>query len=193
MLAAPPKHMALLSSADYRKLRTQLSSHEGRRRYPYRCTAGKLTVGAGYNIDDRGLGDLCRAIERTVTLNDLYLHGLTEAEIDLVLTADIAHFEGRVAKFFPQYLALDPVRQRAVVDFAFNLGKRALGFTKAIAALKKAIDAEDAELKRLYFVECASHMMHSLWASQVGDGAGKRYDRAERIADMIKTGQEPRF
>lgn len=133
--------MALLSPADYTKLRQQLIVHEGRRRHPYRCTAGKLSIGVGYNIDDRGLGDLCRAISRTVNLNELYSRGLTDTEIDLVLTADILYFESRIAKTFPQYLLLDTVRQRAILDFVFNLGKRALGFTRAIDALKRAIDA----------------------------------------------------
>lgn len=172
--------MAHLSPADVTKLKRQLAVHEGRRKYPYRCTAGKLSIGVGYNLDDRGLGDLQRAIGRNVTLNDLYSRGLSETEIDAVLAADIAYFEGRVVSYFPEYLVLDPVRQRAVVDFAFNLGKRALGFKKAIEALKAA-----------RYDECAFQMMRSLWASQVGDGSGKRYDRAERLADMIRTGKEP--
>lgn len=184
-----------MTSKDYAKLRKQLALHEGRRRFPYRCTAGKLTIGVGYNIDDRGLEPLIAAIGQHVTLRELYMHGLTEAEMDRVLDADILYFESRVRDYFPEYDTLDPVRQRAVVDFAFNLGKRALGFKNAITALKKAIKAQEiyghSELARLYFIECKSHMMQSLWATQVGDGLGRRYDRAERISDMIATGIDP--
>lgn len=185
--------MAKLTPEDAAKLRQQLTVHEGRRRYPYRCTAGKLSIAVGYNIDDRGLGALHAAIGRTPMLTDLYKWGLTEAEIDAVLDADIRYYESRVIDYFPLYLDLDSVRQRAVVDFAFNLGKRALGFRKAIDALTRATTAP-LDHKQQFYDVCALEMMRSLWASQVGDGAGgKRYDRAERLADMIRTGQEPRF
>lgn len=40
-----------------RKLRIVISDHEGRRKKPYRCTAGKLTIGIGHNLDDNGLPD----------------------------------------------------------------------------------------------------------------------------------------
>ena len=29
--------------------------HEKYRRFPYRCTAGKLTIGYGWNLDDNGI------------------------------------------------------------------------------------------------------------------------------------------
>ena len=171
--------MPKLSPKDRVKLVKQLALHEGRRRYPYRCTAGKLSVGGGYNLDDRGLESLCKAIGRRVTLNDLFKHGLSDAEIDRQINADIVYFEDRVIQFFPEYETLDPIRQRVVVDFAYNLGKRALGFTKAIGALK-----------RKDYTECAFQMMHSLWASQVGDGEGRRFDRADRLCEMMKLGED---
>ncbi|NBW16869.1 MAG: lysozyme, partial [Caulobacteraceae bacterium] len=33
----------------------QIRLHEGERLKPYRCTAGKLTIGVGRNLDDRGI------------------------------------------------------------------------------------------------------------------------------------------
>lgn len=182
--------MPRLSPQDRLKLRDQLYLHEGKRTYPYRCTAGKLSIAAGYNIDDRGLQPLRDAISRQVSMDDLYRRGLTDAEIERITLADIDYFENKVIGYLPEYDTLDPIRQRVVVDFSYNLGKRALGFTATIAALKNAIRAKEAERKRLYFVECAYHMMHSLWATQVGDGAGRRYDRAERLSDMIRTGED---
>ena len=179
-----------MSPSDREKLRTQLILHEGRRRSPYTCTAGKLSIACGYNITDRGLGPLRTASVRHVTMDALYKHGLTDEEIDRILNADIEYFEGRVRHYFPQYDKLDPIRQRVVVDFAFNLGKRALGFTKAVAALKAALAAKVAERRRLHYSECAFEMLHSLWASQVGDGAGKRFDRADRLAQMMRSGED---
>jgi lysozyme len=179
-----------MNAEDRAKLRKQLVLHEGRRAYPYKCTAGKWTIGVGFNFEDRGLDALSKAIGREVNFNDLVSRGLTDAEIDRALDHDINYFEERVRHYFPQYDQLDPVRQRVIVDFAFNLGKRALGFTAALAALKNAVDCKSLERQRLYYCECGAHMMNSLWATQVGDGAGKRYDRAERLVNMMRSGQD---
>ena len=37
------------------RLRNTLVRHEGLRLEPYTCTAGKLTLGVGRNIEDRGI------------------------------------------------------------------------------------------------------------------------------------------
>lgn len=37
------------------RIKAQLVRHEGLRLKPYRCTAGKLTIGIGRNLDDRGI------------------------------------------------------------------------------------------------------------------------------------------
>ncbi len=37
------------------KLKELLKKHEGLRLFPYKCTAGKLTIGYGRNIEDRGI------------------------------------------------------------------------------------------------------------------------------------------
>jgi lysozyme len=37
------------------KLEEMLIRQEGNRKFPYECTAGKLTIGVGRNLDDMGL------------------------------------------------------------------------------------------------------------------------------------------
>ena len=37
------------------RIKAQLVRHEGLKLKPYRCTAGKLTIGIGRNLDDRGI------------------------------------------------------------------------------------------------------------------------------------------
>ena len=39
------------------KLKEQLIRHEGLRLKPYRCTANKLTIGVGRNLDDVGISE----------------------------------------------------------------------------------------------------------------------------------------
>ena len=49
-------HVMTLAWPDF-SFRTDVEAHEGRRRSPYRCTAGKLTIGVGHNLDDVPLSD----------------------------------------------------------------------------------------------------------------------------------------
>lgn len=159
---------------DLEKMERQLLLHEGLRLWPYRCTANKLTVGVGYNIDDRGLEELARLIGRPVTFP------LTEEECRRQLRGDIQSYGAAVIKHFPGYRDLDPVRRRVAIDMAFNMGYRALKFRGTIAAV---IRRDWPMVKR--------HMMDSLWADQVGDGIGGKMDRAERLAIMMETGRDP--
>ena len=44
-----------MTEALMNRIKTQLIRHEGLRLKPYRCTAGKLTIGIGRNLDDCGI------------------------------------------------------------------------------------------------------------------------------------------
>ena len=44
-----------MTDALMNRIKAQLVRHEGLRLKPYRCTAGKLTIGIGRNLDDRGI------------------------------------------------------------------------------------------------------------------------------------------
>lgn len=183
-----------MSPDDYAKLRAQLVLHEGRRLYPYINTAGKQCVGVGYNISDRGLTDLHRAIARNPNLNDLIARGLTSEEVDRVLDADIKYFEGKIRQFFPGYEFLNSVRQRALIDFGFNPTKQAPGFQKTICALYDAVNADIDEdvtsLGALYYDRAALEITLGLWATQTNDTGGRRFERAERLCAMIRTGKD---
>lgn len=78
----------------------QLTLHEGRRRLPYMDTVGKITIGVGRNLSDKGLSD---------------------REIDTLLTNDIDECIADLASF-PWFRSLDAIRQRVLVDLRFNLG-----------------------------------------------------------------------
>jgi lysozyme len=152
---------------------TQLILHEGLALKCYRCTEGYLTVGVGYNIDARGVKPLEAVIGRK------FDGRLTRDEAVRVLAADIDYFEAGVRANFPFYDELDEVRQRVCLDMAFNMGRRALGFKKTMDAVRKR-----------QFVKAGDMMMESRWAGQVGDGVGKKWDRAERLSAMMKSGKD---
>jgi len=160
---------------DRTRMGVQLVLHEGIRLKPYRDTVNKLTIGVGYNVQDRGLADMERILGRRVIL----AQGITESEALKVLDADIRSYENAVIKAFPQYVHLDEVRQRVVLDMAFNMGYRALSFKNTIRCV---ILAE--------YDKAADNMMLSKWADDVGDGPGKQFDRAERLSLMMRTGED---
>ena len=102
-----------------------LLRHEGYRRFPYRCPAGKLTVGVGRNLEDRGL---------------------TLKESLVLLNNDIDDFEAQLNKSLPWVGTLSPTRQAVLVNMAFNLGIQGLlKFARMLAAVKSGQYAEAAD------------------------------------------------
>lgn len=155
------------------RMAEQLILHEGIRYKPYLCTEGYLTILVGFNIDARGWQELSRILGRTVNESSTF----TKADAMKVLDSDIDRFEKAVIVHFPEYKKLDEVRQRVVLDMAFNLGFRALSFKDTIAAIKIRNWSKA--------VRC---MFRSKWANQVDDGEGKKFGRADRLAQMMLTG-----
>jgi lysozyme len=109
---------------DKQRLFKQLRLHEGVEKFPYKCTAGYLTIGVGRNIEERGL------------LDD---------EIDFLLDNDIEVVMNEVSVTFDWFFDLSEVRQRVVADMIFNLGlPRFKQFNNMIAALEAGDWAEAA-------------------------------------------------
>ena len=104
------------------KLRDMLKRHEGERPYPYRCTAGKLTIGYGRNLDDKGL---------------------SAKEMEYLLDSDIAEVLGGLNLSLPCWDELSDVRKEELADMCLNLGLAGfLKFKRMIRAL------EDRNYKR---------------------------------------------
>jgi len=98
-----------------RELEQQLIKHEDLRLKPYRCTAGKLTLGVGRNLDDSGI---------------------TKAEAMMMLRNDLTRTRFGLEKVFPGFLGLSRRRRMALIDMCFNLGlPRFLQFKKMLAAV----------------------------------------------------------
>jgi lysozyme len=145
----------------------QLLLHEGEKLTPYVDTLGNWTVGTGYNLEARGVEFLnrrsARTSRRTITASPVRVDvRLTQAQSRLVLRADIARVEASRQGSLPDYLNLNEVRRRVVLDMAFNLGFRALGFKAAIAAIKAR-----------NFSQASRELYKSKWAYQVGTARGR--------------------
>lgn len=96
------------------KLKKSLTIHEGRKNFPYVDTVGKITIGIGYNLTDRGLDD---------------------EWIDAQVFKDINYFYEELNKF-QWFSQLNEDRQIILVDMCFMGMKNFLKFEKMIAALE---------------------------------------------------------
>lgn len=163
---------------NYDYLQKQLCLHEGIKLRAYRDTLGFLTIGVGYNISARSMDTFELIIGRKVVLSTTS-DCITKEEALKVLAADIIRVEQALRVHFPYYDKLNEVRQRVVMDLAFNMGLKVLNFKDCIADIEKS-DWSGA----------AKELFRSKWAYQVDDGPGGKYGRADRLAYMLLTGND---
>jgi len=125
------------------KLIDMLKRHEGVETHAYECSEGKVTVGVGRNIDQKGG------------------MGLSEDEIDYLLQNDIERVIKELASEYTWFNGLDDVRKDAIIDIAFNLGATRLrGFRRALTAMEAG-----------NYTEASTEFLDSRWAKQVGGRA----------------------
>jgi len=110
-----------------KKLRDFIILNEGFKLKPYRCTAGKMTIGVGYNYEDRGF--------TTEVLTAILNEGFTEALAYSLLEDDMDMCISALRDTYVWYSQLDEVRMIAVTDMFYNLGAdRFSRFKKMIKA-----------------------------------------------------------
>jgi lysozyme len=120
------------------KVKVQLLRHEGMKLKPYRCPAGKLTIGIGRNLD---------------------ANGISQKEAFVLLENDILRCESQLMDHIPiAYSDLNDNRKSVLLNMCFNLGISGLLEFKNTLAFIGAGDYERA----------ANNMLASRWAKQVG-------------------------
>ena len=116
-----------------------IKKHEGYRDKPYKCSAGRITIGYGHNLESAGL-----PIQISEALLEM---DIKAAEDDLQSVFDI-----------DTLYSISYSRYSVLVNMMFNLGlTRFKGFRLMIQAVKNK-DFEQAALE----------MLDSKWAKQVG-------------------------
>lgn len=117
-----------MMSPDMRaKLRNLLVAHEGLRKFPYSDTLGKITIGIGYNLTDRGM---------------------TDAWINEQYEKDVLYFYNQLMEDFYWYKNLDEARQMVLIDMCFMGYQHFLQFQKMFEAMAKC-DYKTAALEML--------------------------------------------
>jgi len=96
-----------------------IKRNEGLRLKPYKCSAGKLTIGYGRNIEDNGIS-------------------LDEAEF--LLSSDIRSVTEDIRRLIPDFDSLGLPQKTALIDMGFNLGITRLSRFKLML---KAVNARD--------------------------------------------------
>lgn len=106
----------------------------------------------------------------------------TEAQAEAALAADLARAEAWLDRELSWWRGLDDVRQDVLADMAFNMGRRLLGFEKALGSTHAGEIAEVAHMAANDdFAWAADELLDSVWARQVGG-------RAQRLAEQMRTG-----
>lgn len=129
------------------KLKQQLIKHEGMALKPYKCTAGKLTIGVGRNLEAKGV---------------------SEHEALAMLNNDINETFDRLRDAWPKIILLDDVRANVLVNMAFNIGVaglmkfskmfNALALTDYEQAAKEMLDSKWAQQVGDRAIELAEQM-----------------------------------
>lgn len=143
------------------KLIEQLKFEEGLRLRAYRCTAGKLTIGYGHNLEAKP-----------------YFNGeripseITEAMANQLLEKDVDDVHDQLATVYHGFLLLQGARRDACVNMAFQLGVQGfMQFKQLLVALDKC------EWAKAY-----TAALDSKWARQTPH-------RAERVAGQFVDGR----
>lgn len=98
------------------KLQESLRVHEGISLKPYTCTAGRLTIGIGHNLDN----------------------GITIKQAYSLLADDIETAQKELDRYLPGWTEHDDARQNVLVEMVFNMGMpRLSGFKKMLLALDR--------------------------------------------------------
>ncbi len=98
------------------RLKADLVREEGLRLKPYTDTVGKLTIGVGRNLTDKGI---------------------SREEAMAMLDADVAEVVTALSAL-PWFGGLNDVRQRVMVDMGFNLGIFGLlAFHRTLASIAR--------------------------------------------------------
>jgi lysozyme len=105
----------MMTQEQFVRVKRSLVLHEGLRDFPYVDSVGKITIGIGFNLTDRGID--------TEWINKQFQD-------------DVSFFYNQLCEF-PWFHLLSEDRQIVLVDMAFMGWKKFIGFTGMIDALER--------------------------------------------------------
>lgn len=121
-LLASPVQKKIPMAITLSKVASYVAANEGWKKFPYKDTVGKTTIGAGFNLDDTGLDD---------------------EEITFILEHRLALIKKEIPNRILTWEALSEDQRTALIDMYYNLGWPRLSKFKEML---KAIDKGKYEL-----------------------------------------------
>lgn len=155
-----------MSAIPESKMIKQLKRHEGLRLSVYKCTAGRDTIGYGYNIDANPLN------LSNYEINQMREKGITKEIANTLLNVQVAQIEKMLSVDLDYFDGLTDARRAVLINMAFNLGFKGLYSFKITLAMVKAGD----------YALAAKNMLKSRWAEQV---KGRAVELSEQMATGI--------
>lgn len=147
------------------QLINQIKRHEGYKQHSYRCTAGHLTIGYGYNLDANPLK------LSSLEISHALKNGMMEHEADRLLTLMVGRCIDQLDTAIPWIVNLGNARESVLINMAYNMGLVGLlKFTKTLALIKSGD-----------YPKAADEMLKSKWAAQVGH-------RAVELSKQMRSG-----
>lgn len=100
-----------------------IKAHEGLELKPYLCTADKITIGYGRNLDDVGI---------------------SKEEAEFLLDIDIHKAVQDVQAIVPNYKSLSRMRRAVLIDMMYNLGRTRFSKFKNMLSALEELDFDQA-------------------------------------------------
>lgn len=115
----------------YSNLEKMFIYDEGFELFPYPCSAGKMTIGIGHNIEANPIGK---------TIEYLQKHGITEAQALELFHEDITNRSG-LARQYSWFRGLNEARQSVILNILYIRPASLKEWAKYKPELIKALDA----------------------------------------------------
>lgn len=132
------------------KIIARIKEFEGFSLKPYKCSAGKWTIGYGFNYQDRGF--------KTEDITEILENGFTKVLAEKLVKRDAERCLKEAEANFWFFNILNEPRQAVMIDMLYQLG------LKGLQQFKKFLE----KLGKGDFEGASAEMVHSKWFTQSG-------------------------
>ena len=145
-------------------LRKLIKRHEGLSLIPYKCPAGALTIGYGWNVDSHPLPtDISAHLKARGSITK----SMAEELLDIAIQRSI----NDCRRLYPDYDSYSENRRNALADMMYNMGYTTLSKFKI----------SNKYVREQKWEQAADAFMQSKWYRQVGR-------RGVTICDLLRYG-----
>lgn len=150
---------------DFTKLKQSIIRSEGLELKPYKCPAGKISIGYGRNLENNG-----------ISIN----------EAIIMLENDLLNIKLELEDKLTVFNKIDDVRQNVLIEMAYNMGvAKLLNFKKTIQHLKNG-DYVEASKEML---NSKWHEQHKQYDLIDGKANNNGLLRSEYLSKLMKEGK----